>query len=256
MRLIWRTILVPARIGATGYRPMSDDLSAPGLVGELSVTGVSSTPVIAPLRPVAVTASFERDLTPADLAALDAFPRGSPPKPLQRIRSSHHALARCLAIGLNPAKAALVTGYSTGRITALANDPAFRQLVEEYREDAKGVVADFTARMTNFGLDAMEELHERLLADPESFSIPALLDIVTKMADRTGHGTNSSVTHNFNLPTIDRPPREDFEGWKERRTRELTLVPNPVEPPDQGPPGLQGTRALDAGRRAPVASSD
>jgi hypothetical protein len=200
------------------------------LVEELSDVGVS-TPTTAPLRPTVTVATYERDLSEADLMALRTLPRGSGIKPLQRIRSSHHALARCLALGLAPTKAALVTGYSPTRISQLATDPTFKQLVAEYSQDARDIVADYHHRMLQFGLDAMEEAHERLLEDPGSFSIPILLDIITGMADRTGHGTGSTVTHSFNMPTIDRPPRENFEDWKARRDKELTLVPERVEPP-------------------------
>lgn len=204
------------------------------LVEELSDVG-TSTPTVVPLRAAAVAATYERDLTEADIMALHTLPRGSHVKPLARIRSSHHALARCLAMGLTPTKAALVTGYSPGRIGQLTRDPSFKQLVHEYMDDARSAMADYHHRMHNLGLDAAEELHERLLEEPESFSIPVLLDVVTNMADRTGHGTGSNVTHSFNLPTIDRPPRENFESWSERRNKELTLVPERVEPPTRPP---------------------
>jgi hypothetical protein len=202
-----------------------------GLVDELSIEGFTSTPSVVPLRPVPTTAHYERDLAEADIVALQTLPRGTYVRPLQRIRSSHHALARCLAMGLNPSKAALVTGYSPGRISDLARDPTFKQLVAEYSADARDVVADYALRMRELGLDAMEEVHERLHTDPGSFSVPVLLDIVTNMADRTGHGTGQSVTHNFTMPTIDRPPRESYEQFKERRMKELTLVPEPTRAP-------------------------
>lgn len=214
---------------------MSDPSSRPpkgGLVEELSVDVVSSTaPTVVPLRPPTVVGTYERDLTEADIVALHTLPRGSHVRPLQRIRSSHHALARCLAMGLTPTKAALVTGYSLGRIGQLANDPTFKQLVHEYSADARSIMADYHARMREFGLDAIEEAHERLIENPESYSIPLLLDVIKNMADRTGHGPGSSVNHNFNVATIDRPPREDFEAWKARRDREITVVPERLEPP-------------------------
>lgn len=166
-------------------------------------------------------AAFARDLTPADIAALSQ-PRGTQPKSLQRLRASHHALAKCLASGMKQTQAALVCGYGPNRVSMLCQDPAFAALVEDYKTESREILADMTERMKNISLDALEELQERLTDAPEGFTTGMLLDVVKTFADRTGHGPNNEVNLNLRLPdTIDRPPRETREEWEERRAKEL-----------------------------------
>ncbi len=164
--------------------------------------------------------SYGRDLLPADIEALK-LPRGTTPRSLVRIHASHHALARCLAAGMKPMQAALVTGYSPGRISTLINDDAFSALVEDYRLEVKGVFADLGERMANFSLDAIELLQERMQDEPEAFTIPMLLDMVKAFADRTGFGPGQEVHLKMDRDFIDRPPRETAEEWSARRQREL-----------------------------------
>src|SRR5262245_44687461 len=176
-------------------------------------------------RPVELHISYERDLTEADIAALSQ-PRGVRPKSLVRIHASHHSLARCLATGMRPQQAALVTGYSPGRISQLQNDPSFNDLVAEYRSEAKSIFADLAERMNDLSLDAIEHLQERLHESPETFTVDMLLDMVKAFADRTGHGPNQEVTLKVDRDFIDRPPRETFDEWQERRTREIEGPPD------------------------------
>jgi hypothetical protein len=189
-----------------GKRPRSDTLERPRALPE---------------QREAAHVAYERDLTEADMAAL-ALPRGTQPKSLIRIHASHHSLARCLATGMKPTQASLVTGYSTGRISALQRDTAFQSLVEDYRREAKSVFADLAERMSEITLDAIEMLHERMHDSPEALTIPMLMDIIKAFADRTGHGPGQEVHLKMSPDLIDRPPRETYEQWQERRSRELT----------------------------------
>lgn len=163
---------------------------------------------------------YVRDLTQADMEAL-ALPRGSVPQSLVRIHASHHSLAKCLASGMKPAQAGLVTGYSSSRISILQNDPAFTALVADYRAEAKSIFADLAERMSDLSLDAIEILQERLHENPANFSVDTLLDMVKTFADRTGHGPGQEVQLKVSQDMIDRPPRESFEEWNARRTLEL-----------------------------------
>lgn len=192
---------------------MSDD----DILTELDLSPRGANPLDAPR---ADYVAFSRDLTEADIAALSA-PQGVRPKSLVRIHASHHSLARCLASGMRPAQAGLVTGYSSSRISILQNDPAFCGLVEDYRNEAKAAFADLAERMSDLSLDAIEILQERLHDNPEQFTVGTLLDVVRAFADRTGHGPNSKVDLQVSNTMIDRPPRENFEEWQERREREL-----------------------------------
>lgn len=192
-------------VGEAAPRPRPDTLERPHINGRL---------------PAEHHVAYERDLLPADLEALK-LPRGTAPRSLVRIHASHHSLARCLAAGMRPMQASLVTGYSPGRISALSNDPAFSALVEDYRQEAKSVFADMGERLADFSMDALEILHERLHDSPETFTIPMLLDVVKTGADRTGFGPGQEVHLKVDRDFIDRPPRETHEEWQARRAREL-----------------------------------
>ncbi len=163
---------------------------------------------------------YERDLSPADIAALD-LPRGIQPKALVRIHASHHALARCLAAGMKPAQASLVTGYSPARISQLEHDESFVALVKDYRAEVSSVFAQMGERLVNLSLDAMEKLHDLLHEKPEMFSAATLMELVKMTADRTGHGPGQEVSLKVASDFIDRPPRESFDEWQERRRKEL-----------------------------------
>jgi len=171
-------------------------------------------------------AAYARDLGEADIAAL-RINRGTQPATLMRIHSSHHSLARCMAMGIKDSQISLITGYSPSRISILKNDPAFTALVADYRAEAKAIFADLGERMADISLDAIELLHERLQAKPEEFSVPMLLDVIKAFADRTGHGPGQEITMKVSKDFIDRPPKESFEEWEARRAKELNLTAEP-----------------------------
>jgi hypothetical protein len=139
-----------------------------------------------------IVASYSRDLTVADLTMAPAKPSTNPP--LKKIRDSHHSLARVLATGMSEGDASIVTGYSPGRISVLKADPQFQDLLTFYRETATEVVADFRARMADMGLEALEELRDRLHEKPDDFSPGLLNELVKTMADRTGHAPQRGPT--------------------------------------------------------------
>lgn len=197
------------------------------LIEELDLGGVAPSrpdtlerPHINGSLPREFHAAYSRDLVPADIEALK-LPRGTAPRSLMRIHASHHALAKCLAAGMKPAQAALVTGYSPGRIGQLANDPAFTALVEDYRLEAKSVFADMGERLLNVGLDFLELLQEKVYDSPETFTIPMLMDGIKMAADRVGFGPGQEVHLKMAQDFIDRPPRETQDEWTKRRQGEL-----------------------------------
>ena len=107
---------------------------------------------------------------------------------------------------------------------------AFTALVADYRLEAQSIFAQLGERMSNFSLDAIELLHERLQDNPEQFSIPMLVDGIKAFADRTGFGPNQDI--NVRMSTadlIDRPPRETHEQWQARRAKEIS---GPTAPTD------------------------
>lgn len=184
-------------------------------------------------RPMA--AEFVRELVEADLQALTTR-RPTVAPALQRIRASHHSLARCIASGMKHTQASLVTGYTAARISFLCQDPTFVALVEDYRRESRSVFADQNERMNDMSLDAMELLQDLMHEHPEQFTAPVLLDVIKAFADRTGHGPNSEVSLKVTQDLIDRPPRETYEDWQARRNRELSSeARKSIEGPPQEP---------------------
>lgn len=139
-----------------------------------------------------------RKLTPEDCAA--------PVKRegIQKIRDAHHLLAKFFAMGYGTSDAAELAGYSISRASILRNDPAFSQLVEEYREmvtakqmdsvdEYYGVISRIrakTARMIDEKLDSVEDI--------ENISFRELAMIHSDIADRTGY-PKRSVAVNVNV---------------------------------------------------------
>jgi hypothetical protein len=115
-------------------------------------------------------------------------------------------------------------------------------LVKDYSDEARATFADLAERMAGMSLDAIEILHERLHANPETFSIPVLLDVVKTMADRTGHGPGQEVHLKVDRDFIDRPPRETAAEWQARRVKELAA---PIE-------GIRGGEGPEVGPEAKV----
>jgi len=149
-----------------------------------------------------LTFSEGRALTPADLA----MPRVgvSSPSTLQRLRSRHHALAKALAQGMRPGIAAATYGYSASRVSILAGDPAFRELVEHYRKEADFDYARMQERLTGIAVEAMDEIERRLEEAPEKIKTKELKELVELGTDRTGHGPRSQQDVNVNVGFADR----------------------------------------------------
>lgn len=144
-----------------------------------------------------------RELDEGDLALLQQE-KGSTAPPLKRLAERHHALARCLASGMEPGQAAVTCGYSASRVSILQADPAFQELLEFYREDVNKAYRDLHERLAGLSLDATDELSARLeeemQAEEKKFSVGQLLEIAKMGADRTGFGPQTSSTNvNINV---------------------------------------------------------
>jgi hypothetical protein len=151
-----------------------------------------------------ITATVLRDLEPSDIAMLGQE-KGSIPSPIKRISERHHALARNLALGMDHKQAAVIANYSESRISILLNDPAFKELLEFYREPFEDVVRDTGTLLAGLAKDAAEELSLRLEEDSEKFSNGQLMELTKLGADRTGFGPQSSQTNvNVNVDLASR----------------------------------------------------
>lgn len=142
-------------------------------------------------------------VTEADLAVLrsaERRPKGH--APLRRITERHHAVARLLAGGTSVSHVAVITGLTPANIYRLRDDPSFQELVEFYRADIHDTYRSMHAQLAGIGEDALAELRDRLENEPEKMSNTFLLDLVTKVADRTGNGPTTRSTSEVHV-TLD-----------------------------------------------------
>lgn len=156
--------------------------------------------------------------------------------PIQRLRDSHHNVARCIALGLRDLDIKERTGFSRSRIVALKADPAFMQLVAEYRdlvnESFKENVDEFMDLMASNMLVAERMIADRLEeADEEGVKVPMkdLLAISRDGADRTGRGKKTTNV-NFNIDfaaSLERAIKRS-EGSKTIEGVARTLPPQQV----------------------------
>lgn len=147
-----------------------------------------------------------RELTDAELA--DAMTTKAAPPVIKRLRDSHHALARALALGNTPQQASLATGYSISRISILQSDPSFRDLMEHYRRTNDEAIIDIEGRIVGLAADLMQELRERLEEAPETFDNETIADATKMMLDRAGYAPISrSININKSVGIGDRLDR-------------------------------------------------
>lgn len=147
----------------------------------------------------------------------------------QKLRESHHWIARLLAMGkLTYRDIAKHTGYSESRIGVLAATPAMKELVAKYHDkfdhSFMEVVQDFGAIATANLVHAERMLRDRLHeADEEGETIPVrdLIAIVSDRADRFGY--NKKTTNvNINVELAGK-----MEGLRRRDAKVIngTAVP-------------------------------
>lgn len=183
-------------------------------------------------RAIELNVSFAREVTLDDVAALVANPeRGSLTPSLQKLKSSHHQLARLIAEGRTDADCHLITGYSVSRISLLKRDPAFADLVSYYSEQVTEVYVNVHQRLANVGLDALEELQERLEEAPEKFSHTELLAVMERTLDRGGYGPKSTQVHEVgtSVSSLLEAVKEEVRNRQNGRIKTLDATARPSE---------------------------
>ena len=148
---------------------------------------------------------------------------------IKRLKQIHHELARLIASGLTMAEVAASTGYSASRISILQKDPSFKGLVDHYKAHRDEIFCDVHKRMATLGLDAADELQERLETNPESFSVGQLTELMKATLDRGGfspvqktQSVSMSVTPEA-LAKIREKHREATQGQVQILASEETL---------------------------------
>lgn len=180
----------------------SDDILGPLLVP--SARGRAKAPL---------SISYIRNLGPGDVEALMApEPLGSQPTLISKLRSPHHQIARLLAEGRKAVEVSYITGYSQSRISILQNDPMFRELLSYYATQTEALYLDVHARLAALGIATMEELQERLEAEPDKFTKKELMELMQLCFDRSitpgarPQSGGAEVTVNVKLVTPEARP--------------------------------------------------
>lgn len=170
-------------------------------------------------------------LTQVDLRMLSEVSRDRPQNykqnPLKRLTERHHALARVIAAGTPNAQAAIITGYTRETIVMLKDDPSFQELIDFYSQELNTEYLGMHAQMAGLGADAIQELRRRVEEDPEGMGAGFLLDLVTKLADRTGYGPttkteSTSVNVSIDLSARMKAARERARVAIEGSARDIT----------------------------------
>lgn len=159
-------------------------------------------------------AIFDRELSEDDLPALHS-PPAVPAASLEKLRHVHHEAAKLLANGNKDIDVALVVGMTPARIWQLKQDPAFQELLSFYSEQKEAVFADALEQLKNLGLTALQEIQERLVERPESFSLREVLDVMKESFDRSAApskgvprgGANGTATVAVNLQFVKAEPQ-------------------------------------------------
>jgi hypothetical protein len=131
-----------------------------------------------------------RELVREDLEVLRR-PRHSISTP-QKLRDSHHRVARLVAAGLRTHEVAERTGYSLARLDQLRKTPAFQELVSSYRNKHDEAYAksldDYYDYIKTNALKAERRIGDRLDDEEEDIPIRELVAISRDAADRIGYG--------------------------------------------------------------------
>ena len=167
---------------------------------------------------------------------------------ITRLRTTHHELARLLAMGYKNVEVSRMTGYSQSRISILLHDPMFAELVNDYAAQRDVSAVDISGRLTALAVDAVEVMAERLQDSPDGLSVKELHSIATLGLDRTGFGptaksVNVNISSKQSLEEIKAAVLAEVKGRVVSRDQE----------PEVGGIALEST-AEDTGAEAPEGS--
>ena len=183
-----------------------------------------------------VEAAVLRELEASDMVLL-ATERGTQASHVKRLTERHHALARNIASGMTIGDAAIFQGYTISRVSILQSDPAFKELLEFYREDAQRPYRDLHIRLSGLAMDAAEELSTRLEEDTQvedskekKISVGQLMELTKMGADRTGFGPQTTAV-NVNIDLAGK-----LEAARKRvALRKLTVIEGGKDDASQPP---------------------
>jgi hypothetical protein len=150
-------------------------------------------------KPGTATILSVRPLTEADLSHLKTR---AVQQPIQKMKDSHHRVARLLASGLyKDYEVATICGYSLAMIGHLKSDPACLELIAHYRALTFNEEADEISEAKARAMRIMSKADRRLedlLDEDEPMSPQQLLAISADRHDRVGL-TKKQTNFNVNV---------------------------------------------------------
>lgn len=162
---------------------------------------------------------------------------------IKTIRDPHHLLAKYFAMGYGTTEAAEAAGYSISRASILRNDPAFAELVEQYRSQITSrqleSVDEYYAAANRVRAKSMRLIEEKLdgINNVDEVPFRDLALIHSDVADRTGY-PKRSVAVNVNV---------DFAAKLDQaiaRSSKAKVV-NPAGALPKGPSAAAGGESLE-----------
>lgn len=173
-----------------------------------------------------------RPLTREDLVHLNA------PRATHRVaafRETHHRLARLVASGLRIEQVLEISGYSYQRLYTLRQDPAFQELIAQYkaRADEKvNEIVDETEATAVSNMRRMERMVEAHLdeadASGELLPLKTLSGLISDRMDRFGY-SKKSVNLNLNA-TLANKLEAAIERSGKAKVIEGRVQPTPETP--------------------------
>jgi hypothetical protein len=171
-----------------------------------------------------------RPMTREDMAAT-LKPAYFPKITAERLRDSHHRVARLIASGFRQGEVARKTGYSITRISILCASPAMQELIAKYRarvdrafEESLDSYYDLASRNMMKAERQIEETLDRAEEANATLPVRDLVAIARDAADRFGYGkTETKVNVNADFA-------KELEKAIERSGKVIELRPAGPEP--------------------------
>lgn len=158
------------------------------------------------------------------------------PQVVQKIKDTHHQLARLVAEGRKIVEISEITGYSPGHIRQLEADPAFQELIVHYKAVVNEKFSYVQERIAGLASDTLQEIHTRLNEDPAAFSVASLTELAKVTLDRSGFGPTKTVNSTSISAQVT---ADDLARIRAQRTsggvRQIGQKEKPISAPDPGP---------------------
>lgn len=171
---------------------------------------------------------------------------------VQRYRQSHHAVAQMFAMGCTAGFIRQHTGRSQRSLTLLWNDPAFQELIAQYRlrtEEkltvAQDTFADLAVSNMLRGEQMIADQFDKAEEEEREISLLTLDRIVQGRADRFGYGKHQTVQHNHDFAAL--LDRAIDRSGKRAEVIDVEATPSP--------PGLSPGQVAPLHLGAPVAQT-